>query len=111
MNNNFKGILNNKNLQIFTSEKGQKFFGLVLTLCALSFFGFFAIKPTVSTIIKLQKEISDSQMIIDKLDSKIHNLTELRKQYFSLENDIPFVTSAITIQPDVPLLFVQIQAV
>ena len=111
MNNNFKDLLKNKNLQAFVSEKNQKFFGLVLTLCALSFFGFFAIKPTVSTIIRLQKEISDSQLILNKLGIKINNLTELRKQYFNLQDDIPIVTRAITVQPDVPLLFGQIQSV
>ena len=111
MNNNFKDLLKNKNLQAFVSEKNQKFFGLVLTLCALSFFGFFAIKPTVSTIIRLQKEISDSQLILNKLGIKINNLTELRKQYFNLQDDIPIVTSAITVQSDVPLLFGQIQSI
>ena len=44
-----------------TSERSKKFFGIILTFCALSFFGFFAIKPTVSTILKLQKELSDTE--------------------------------------------------
>ncbi|OGH24136.1 MAG: hypothetical protein A3B47_04685 [Candidatus Levybacteria bacterium RIFCSPLOWO2_01_FULL_39_24] len=94
-----------------TPERNQKFFGIVLTLCALSFFGFFAIRPTVSTILKLQKELSDNQFVLDQLKTKIKNLTELRKQYFSLQSDLPTITSAITIQPDVQLLFAQIQSI
>src|SRR3990170_884607 len=94
-----------------TSERSKKFFGIILTFCALSFFGFFAIKPTVSTILKLQKELSDSQFVFDQLKTKIKNLTELRKQYFSLQSDLPTITSAITIQPDVQLLFAQIQSI
>lgn len=98
-------------LPYLTPERSQKFFGIVLTLCALSLFGFFAIKPTVSTILKLQKELADNQFVFDQLDVKIKNLTTLRKQYFDLQDDLPIVTNAITVQPDVHLLFAQIQSI
>lgn len=98
-------------LPYLTPEKSQKFFGLVLTLCALSFFGFFAIKPTISTILKLRKELSDNQFVLKQLETKIKNLTGLRKQYFNLQNDLPIVNNAITIQPDAPILFAQIQSI
>ncbi len=98
-------------LPYLTPERSQKFFGIVLTLCALSLFGFFAIKPTVSTILKLKKELADNQFVFDQLETKIKNLTTLRKQYFNLQNDLPVVTNAITVQPDVHLLFAQIQSV
>ena len=94
-----------------TSERSKKFFGIILTFCALSFFGFFAIKPTVSTILKLQKELSDSQFVFDQLEIKLKNLTTLRKQYSNLQDDLSIVTSVITIQPDVHLLFAQIQSI
>jgi Tfp pilus assembly protein PilO len=94
-----------------TSERNQRFLGTVLTLCALSFFGFFAIKPTVSTIIKLNKEIKDNQMVFDQLGVKIKNLTELRTRYSDLQTDLPAIMNAITAQPDVPLLFAQIQSI
>jgi len=109
-----KNIIKNKNFLTIpypTSEKNQKFFGIALTLCALAFFGFFAIKPTVSTIFKLQKELSDNQLVLNKLETKIKNLTELRKQYSNLQGDLSTVNSAITIQPDVHLLFAQIQSI
>jgi Tfp pilus assembly protein PilO len=93
------------------SEKSQKFFGTVLTLCALSFFGLFAIKPTVSTIFKLDREIKDNQVVYDQLEIKIKNLTELRTLYSNLQTDLPIIMSAITAQPDVSLLFAQIQSI
>ncbi len=114
MQNDSKDIIKNKyfpTIPYLTPEGSQKFFGIVLTLCALSFFGFFAIKPTVSTILKLQKELSDSQQVLNQMETKIKNLTELRKQYFNLQGDIPIVTSAITIQPDAPVLFAQIKSI
>jgi Tfp pilus assembly protein PilO len=94
-----------------TSERSQKFFGIILTFCALSFFGFFAIKPTVSTILKLQKEISDNEFVLGQLETKIINLTQLKVQYSNLQNDLPVIMNAITAQPDVALLFAQIQSV
>lgn len=111
---NFKNIIQSKHfpaLPYLSPERNQKFFGIVLTLCALSFFGFFAIKPTVSTILKLQKELSDNQSVLSQMETKIKNLTELRKQYFDLQNDLSMITNAITIWPDVPILFGQIQSI
>ena len=97
-------------LSYLSQERSQKFFAIVLTLLALSFFGIFAINPTVSTIIKLQKEVSDSEFVYSQLDSKIKNLSELRKQYASLQNDLFIVTDAIPTEPNVHLLFAQVQA-
>lgn len=98
-------------LPYLTPERSQKFFGIVLTLCALSLFGFFAIKPTVSTILKLQKELADNLFVFNQLEIKIKNLTELRKLYFNLQQDLPTIENTITTQPDVHLLFAQIQSV
>lgn len=98
-------------LPYLNQERSQKFFGVVLTLVALSFFGFFAINPTISTISKLQKEVSDSRFAYSQLESKIKNLSELRKQYSNLQNDLPDIISAIPTTPDVHLLFAQIQTI
>lgn len=96
-------------LPYLSEERSQKFFTIVLTLLALSFFGFFAINPTFSTILKLRKEISDSEFVYKELETKIKNLGILRIQYGSMQPDLPIVTDAITLQPDVHILFAQIQ--
>lgn len=97
-------------LPYLSQERSQKFFVIALTLLALSFFGLFAINPTISTILKLKKEVSDSEFIYKELETKIKNLSILRKQYDNMQNDLPVITDAITIQPNVHLLFAQIQA-
>ena len=96
-------------LPYLSEERGQKFFAIALTLLALSFFGFFAINPTVSTILKLRKEVADSEFVYKELETKIKNLSVLRTQYDNLQKDLPFITNAVTIQPDVHLLFAQVQ--
>lgn len=114
MQDNFKDIIKTKYFPVLpylNQERSQKFFGIVLTLFALSFFGFFAINPTISTILKLQKELSDNEFILSQLDSKIKNISKLREEYVSLHNNLPTVTDAIALQPDVHLLFAQIQSI
>jgi len=96
-------------LPYLSQERSQKFFAIVLTLIALSFFGFFAINPTVSAILKLRKDMSDSEFVYKELETKIKNLSILRNQYANLQNDLPIVIDAISIQPEVHLLFAQVQ--
>lgn len=97
-------------LPYLNQERSQKFFYIVITLLALSFFGFFAINPTVSTILKLKKEVADSEFVFRELETKIKNLSSLRIQYDNMQNDLPVITDAITRDPNVHLLFAQIQA-
>lgn len=114
MQDTVKDIIKTKyfpKLPYLNEERSQKFFTIVLTLLALSFFGFFAINPTISTILKLQKKLSDSQFVYSELDTKIKNLSILRNQYANLQNDLPIVIDAISTTPDVHLLFAQIQTV
>ena len=96
-------------LPYLTEERSQKFFTIALTLLGLSFFGFFAINPTISTILQLRKEVSDSEFVYRELETKIKNLSTLRNRYAGMQNDLPIITDAITIQPDVHLLFAQVQ--
>ena len=97
-------------LPYLSEERSQKFFTIVLTLIALSFFGFFAINPTVSTILKLRKEVDDIEFVYRELETKIKNLGILRREYSNMQADLPIVISAIATQPDVHVLFAQIQA-
>lgn len=98
-------------LPYLSQERSQKFLYIVLTLLALSFFGIFAINPTVSTILGLRKEVADSEFVDRELETKIKNLSILRTRYDNMLNDLPIITDAITREPNVHLLFAQIQAV
>ncbi|MBI1982295.1 MAG: type 4a pilus biogenesis protein PilO [Candidatus Levybacteria bacterium] len=90
-------------------EKAKNFTTLILTLLALSFFGFFAISPTLSTIAQLKREIADNEFVDQRLGEKIQNLSLLQKEYSLLEKDLPAVFSAVPQSPNTPLLVGQIQ--
>lgn len=94
----------------FKEERTQKFTTIILTVLALSFFGVFAISPTISTIVGLRKELDDSTLVENKLEEKINNLSDLQKKYVLLQSDLPSILGAIPKTPDVPLLAAQIQA-
>lgn len=95
----------------FKEEKTKKFTTLVFTLLAFSFFGFFAINPTLSTIAELKKELSDNQFVNQKLDEKISNLSILNQKYDLLKEDLPNITLIMPPNPNPTLLAGQIQAI
>lgn len=100
-----------KFLPDFKEERTQKFTTIILTLAALSFFGLFAISPTLSTIAKLNKELDDSNFVKQKLEQKINNLTILQQKYVELQNVLPTIFVSIPKDPQVPIFAAQVQAV
>ena len=92
-------------------EKTKKYSSIIFSLISLSFFGIFAINPTLSTIAKLRKELSDTKFVDEQLEKKITNLSSLQEKYNIVEKDIPIVLKAVPKNPQVPLLIGQIQAV
>ncbi len=94
----------------FKEQKAQAFLNLILTLITFTFFGIFAISPTLSTISQLQKQLADSKFADQKLQEKIANLSSLQTSYNLLTNDIPIVLSALPENPTVPLLFAYVNA-
>jgi len=94
----------------FKEQKIQAFITIVLTLIAISFFGIFAISPTLSTIGNLQKQLKDNTFVEKKLDQKLINLQSLSENYQAIEPDLPFVYSAIPKTPEVPSFLGQLAA-
>lgn len=110
----FKSFKQNKYLEMLPDiqeEKMQIFITTVLTFISLSFFGFFAISPTLSTITELKKELSDNQFVNEQLEKKITNLSVLQQKYSLLEKDLPIVLSATPQNHNAPLLIGQIEAI
>jgi len=94
----------------FKEEKMQKFTTLVFTIVALSFFGLFAISPTLSTIANLNKQLEDNKFVDKELQEKINNLYLLQQKYGQLTPDLPYVLDSFPKNPQVPLLVAQLQS-
>lgn len=82
---------------------------LILTLVAVSFFGIFAITPTLSTIVQLRKSLNDSKYIDSQLQTKIAHLTKLQESYASVSKDLPLIYAAIPQTPATTRLAGQIR--
>jgi hypothetical protein len=76
--------------------------GLILSLLTISFFGFFAIKPTLSTIASLVKEIKDKREVNQKLQEKINALT-------LAQGELLQVSEALTPKPNLALFINQLE--
>lgn len=60
----------------------------IFALLTISILIFFAIKPTVETILILQKKLADSNEVLQKVTQKANNLSLARKNYDNLNQDI-----------------------
>lgn len=60
----------------------------IFTLVMIIIFIFFAIKPTVETILVLQKKLENSDAILKKLEIKGESLALAKKNYDNLDNEI-----------------------
>lgn len=72
---------------------------LILSFFTMSFFGLFAIKPTLKAIAHLKREIADSQLIDESLEEKVIHLSQLKEEYKKIENDLPLVSTALPKEP------------
>lgn len=62
--------------------------GPILTILASTIFILFAIKPTISTILVLQKQLSDSQQVLNQITQKSENLAKGKQNYQDLDTAI-----------------------
>ncbi|HVZ67469.1 MAG TPA: type 4a pilus biogenesis protein PilO [Patescibacteria group bacterium] len=77
---------------------------IILTLITVSFFGLFAIAPTLSTIGNLNKQYQDSKLVYDALNKKLTNLQLLDNEYKDIQTDLPIIYTAVPQTTKIPEL-------
>ncbi len=77
----------------------RAYFSLVASLFTVAVFAAFAIRPTIATIITLNREIADKKNLSSQLDDKINALTELSSQYQTIKSSLPLVEAALPPDP------------
>lgn len=90
-------------------QKIVGYFYIALTLFAVSFFGYFAISPTLNTVTNLNKQYEDNQLIYNALTLKLKNLRNLDNQFVKLQNILPQIDSAIPKNTQIPKLTRQLE--
>ncbi len=82
-----------------TEERTQIYLILIMTFLSLSFLGLFAISPTLTTIVELNRKLADSEFVNTNLKTKLSNLSSLNTQYEALANTWPVVDNAVSDNP------------
>jgi len=96
--------------RLYQQKKIRAYTELVLSVLTISFFLFFAIKPTAVTISGLVKEIEDQRLVAEKLQQKINDLGTARKEYLTIKTDLPLVDQALPPESQTILLARQLEA-
>lgn len=91
-------------------ENSKAIVMLIFTFVALSILGLFAINPTLTTIIELQKQLEESESVHQQLKTKMNNLSNLQEQYTTLSDDLVYVYDAFPKNADAPKLVAQLYA-
>jgi hypothetical protein len=80
--------------------KNKIYTSVIFSFLAISLFAWFAIKPTIQTIIYLQREISDKTVLDKSMEQKIANLIEAQTNYENVKNQLYLMEDAIPVNPD-----------
>ncbi len=75
------------------------YFTLIASIFLITFFIFFALSPTATTIVGLFRRIDDQKKTIAAMDTKIANLIIAQENYGQMEEKLPVLLKAI---PDIP---------
>ena len=73
---------------LLKSLRFKGYFNAIMTLIALSVFGFFAIRPALKTALSLQKQIKDNSFVNQKLTEKIEALSLSQEKLSLIQNDL-----------------------
>lgn len=83
--------------------------GIILTLATITFFALFAIKPTVTTITGLVKEINNKKVVDQKLQTKINSLRQAQANYSLISDKLVLINQVLPQEPNLIDLVYQIE--
>ncbi len=82
----------------------QAYAMVILSLLTLSFFGYFALKPTFTTITLLNRQIKDAKLVDLQLQQKINALSMAQIEYQKIQPDLSLLSLALPTEPQFPSL-------
>lgn len=83
---------------------------LLLTIFTTIFFAVFAIRPTLTTVAELQREIKDKREILEKMERKSAALASAQQQEEMAKPRLPLLDQALPQEINLQPLVVQIEA-
>lgn len=96
--------------RLYQRKKVRAYTGIVLSILTVSFFLFFAIRPTVVTIASLLKEIKDRRVIAKQLEDKISALNSAQIEYQQVEKNLYLLDEALPVNTNLSDFIRQLEA-
>lgn len=84
---------------LIVRPKVQAYLMIVLSLLAMAFFGWFAIRPTLITMINLNRQIEEARQTDKQLQEKINALVNAQNEYSALKPRLPILFNALPKEP------------
>ena len=107
-----RGLIAKSNNLLNSGQNKQQataYLYVIFSLIALSFFGLFAIGPTVTTISELNKQFNEEKVALKQLQNKVAALKSLSAQYIDIQEDLSLIDNAIPQSPKVADLLRQLE--
>ena len=98
-----------KALDKTTQQRFTAYIYIILSLLTVSFFGVFAIKPTLDTISNLNKQYADNVLVYEALRTKLSSLQSLDNQHAIIQKDLERVYLAIPKKNNIPYMTRQLE--
>lgn len=89
---------------ILKNSKTASYITITLTLFCLSFFGLFAIRPTMITAISLIKEVNDLRDLSIRYENKISNFITAQTEYEKIRDSISLIDAALPENSEFPTM-------
>lgn len=94
---------------IWEKPKNRIYTAIIFSFLAISLFAWYAIRPTVQTILFLQKDIADKTIVNQKMEQKIAQLIEARANLDEIQPRLYLIREAIPENPDALDLSLQLR--
>lgn len=106
----YRKIYNERLSPFVKSKHARAYTMIILSLFTVSFFGFFAIKPTLTTVVELKRKINDARILDSALQKKIDSLVRAQEEYQFVKDFIPAIEEALPDNPDVAKALLKIES-
>lgn len=94
---------------VLERPKTRMYTAIIFSFLAVSLFGWYAIRPTITTILYLRREIADKSEINRQMENKIVNLIEAQAAYQDIQSQLPLIEEAIPKTSDAVDLSIQLR--
>ena len=94
---------------ILKKASSRTYTSVVFSFLAVSLFGWYAVRPTIQTILYLRREIADNTVISKQMEDKISALIEAQAYYQEVEPILPYVDQALPANPDAVPVVIQLR--